>query len=703
MAARALGALLAFAAASLFAVSLASPTVWTQGPGWWDGHPTVDGKVIERKDAHIGLYGAVGCDSRGCQPIEVDATFSSVAIVELGATLLAAGLAAVLALAAFRSSDRKKTIAGLSIGSTIVVAVGAAGLLIVGLDVKSTQQVTVPIGLGMYMFWGGVVANTVAGLLVLSERPEPLRLKPHLPAPPDAVHPPPVDVREILRDQLTTLAPPSLGPEPMHGRLPPTPQSAAMFEGAPQLRPLYEVAGNAPIAPQVALPTRAPTPMPRAAAEELAGLSPSAEAPARTSIGTGPPRGKPQSMPPAATEASTDAAPRPIGGTDPALARPKIPTTPPVSETARAAPLPFAQTELAVRATARRDIEDVERTERDPVNKSKPAVATPASQRAAAALPKPTPPASKPRVPLPTKPPPIGKSTPTSGEKPIMPRVPVFGGPKPIATPPKPEGEPSTDTPLRAYRPSQPTLAHTVPPMPTLDNLPAPAVLPARSSNVRIETDADDSLEKGMRETEAITAVEIDAEAKAKAKAERSAEQFRTELETEQALEGRDASVGQASMGSSPIVELDTAEQRMLAADSASRPQSEPADLAEAGTVRATTETPVAAPPPELPPTRQVEITKLPELLPTRQVVEAVRASAPELPPTRLVVEAVRAEPPVRPSQVPLSTAPTTLPPPKQTAAVPSGPTPACPQCEAPMAWVEEHLRFYCKQCRMYF
>ena len=32
-----------------------------------------------------------------------------------------------------------------------------------------------------------------------------------------------------------------------------------------------------------------------------------------------------------------------------------------------------------------------------------------------------------------------------------------------------------------------------------------------------------------------------------------------------------------------------------------------------------------------------------------------------------------------------------------------TGPTPACPQCEAPMAWVEEHLRFYCKQCRMYF
>lgn len=50
-----------------------------------------------------------------------------------------------------------------------------------------------------------------------------------------------------------------------------------------------------------------------------------------------------------------------------------------------------------------------------------------------------------------------------------------------------------------------------------------------------------------------------------------------------------------------------------------------------------------------------------------------------------------------------ISTAPTNLAPPKPSEAVASGPTPGCPQCESPMAWVEEHLRFYCKQCRMYF
>lgn len=52
--------------------------------------------------------------------------------------------------------------------------------------------------------------------------------------------------------------------------------------------------------------------------------------------------------------------------------------------------------------------------------------------------------------------------------------------------------------------------------------------------------------------------------------------------------------------------------------------------------------------------------------------------------------------------KLPISTAPASLPPPRDNKQA-AGPSPACPQCEAPMAWVEEHLRFYCKSCRMYF
>jgi len=53
--------------------------------------------------------------------------------------------------------------------------------------------------------------------------------------------------------------------------------------------------------------------------------------------------------------------------------------------------------------------------------------------------------------------------------------------------------------------------------------------------------------------------------------------------------------------------------------------------------------------------------------------------------------------------RLPISTAPDSLPPPRDNKQQTSGPSPACPQCESPMAWVEEHLRFYCKSCRMYF
>jgi len=92
--------------------------------------------------------------------------------------------------------------------------------------------------------------------------------------------------------------------------------------------------------------------------------------------------------------------------------------------------------------------------------------------------------------------------------------------------------------------------------------------------------------------------------------------------------------------------------------------------------------------------------------LPVVNDTEPVDPHAETLGPMPTVQAALLAGKP-RPSQpsvkVPISTAPDSLPPPtaKQTATV--GPSPACPQCESPMAWVEEHLRFYCKMCKMYF
>ncbi len=50
-----------------------------------------------------------------------------------------------------------------------------------------------------------------------------------------------------------------------------------------------------------------------------------------------------------------------------------------------------------------------------------------------------------------------------------------------------------------------------------------------------------------------------------------------------------------------------------------------------------------------------------------------------------------------------MSTASPELEPPSDAQSESVGPSPACPQCEAPMAWVEAHLRFFCRHCKMYF
>lgn len=84
---------------------------------------------------------------------------------------------------------------------------------------------------------------------------------------------------------------------------------------------------------------------------------------------------------------------------------------------------------------------------------------------------------------------------------------------------------------------------------------------------------------------------------------------------------------------------------------------------------------------------------------PTIQIAEQRPDGLPVAPsPSRTVTPHGRGSMP----NLPISTAPDSLPPPKDHKQA-LGPTPACPQCESPMAWVEEHLRFYCKSCRMYF
>jgi hypothetical protein len=97
------------------------------------------------------------------------------------------------------------------------------------------------------------------------------------------------------------------------------------------------------------------------------------------------------------------------------------------------------------------------------------------------------------------------------------------------------------------------------------------------------------------------------------------------------------------------------------------------------------------------------EATPAPRL-PTDDSDEAATVARPKQDPEDLVTDPEQARASVKSMpKIPISTASESLPPPKEEKTAHGGPQPACPQCEAPMGWVEEHLRFYCKSCRMYF
>lgn len=300
----------------------------------------------------------------------------------------------------------------------------------------------------------------------------------------------------------------------------------------------------------------------------------------------------------------------------------------------------------------------------------------------------------------------------------------------------EPVGEPES-------RPSAPTLAHAIPPMPSPDNLPAPSILPARD----------------------VTTVEIDAEAKAAAAeatargtldpriaARRLSTQARTGT---QGTIGEDTAIGVDISGmesratttvgldavprdndaravttgvdviAAPPARIITGVERALSTMQhrvARAPTDDPFD-----TERAHLYVPADGPlTDELVSPRSAEIsvvmaddapftdvhdvpssTELADELAAHSTAGAIGEvtdmnRAPDLLPPR---ESQSTPIPTfhGSSQLPMSTASSSLPPPRTVETAPSGPTPACPQCESPMAWVDEHLRFYCKQCRMYF
>src|SRR6185312_8902041 len=178
MASRAFGALLALVAALLFATALASALVPSIVPGWWDGHPIVDGKARELKVIHVGLLEASGCDlveEVKCQPLEMKHRLEPVSYGELGALGVGALTLLLLAMSAWKVGDRRKLRGKLALIESIAVAGGAAAIFALrGPDLDITSVLLLPGGIGLYAAYAGSGAGFLAGLIAMRIEPEPL-------------------------------------------------------------------------------------------------------------------------------------------------------------------------------------------------------------------------------------------------------------------------------------------------------------------------------------------------------------------------------------------------------------------------------------------------------------------------------------------------------------------------------------------------
>ncbi len=294
MAPRALGALFALVAALLFATALAGGLVPKVVPGWWDGHPVVQGRELELKAIHVGLLGAYGCNLGGeikCEELDTNHSLVVVSIAEMAALGLGAFTALLLAISAARIGERRKLLARLLLFEILLISAGAATIFIHGPDLRISIQVLMPVGIGLMAVGAGVGSALLATIAAFRVRREPLRLKPSQSVIQQQqtrqAQQPAFDVRELLREGQggTPQAPagnPGLGQVQTH-----TP----LFESAPALRPLYDMqnAGAAPgLAPIYTPPPRDQPTAPRASDKVTPGDSASAHVPVAAFVGADP-------------------------------------------------------------------------------------------------------------------------------------------------------------------------------------------------------------------------------------------------------------------------------------------------------------------------------------------------------------------------------------------------------------------------------
>lgn len=267
MSPRLIGAVLALVAAILLVVSMATSALWA-------GHPSVDGREIEKKTVYIGLLGGQGCNTGGdgtCEDLVLSSTFTAVSFVQLGTSSLFVLVSLLLSITAFMNARSRRSLGKAAVAVAVLCVAVVLAQILIGPNIQTSHEVAVPIGYGMYLFLAAIVTVVVGGLLAPKEDP-PISLRPSrqpilpgVPQPQPHPQQPQIDVLALLHDEPRPAAPPSPGgmlPGPAGPLGAGTGPASPFFNPSSQLSPLP--APNPFAAAQFAAPSPMATP-PRAA------------------------------------------------------------------------------------------------------------------------------------------------------------------------------------------------------------------------------------------------------------------------------------------------------------------------------------------------------------------------------------------------------------------------------------------------------
>ncbi len=138
---------------------------------WWSGAPERAGEVTHsKKEVFVGLLGVEGCNTGGdgsCQVLAMPDDFTTTGYVVLGATAILIILLLVLAGLTILASTERRLVSTIALAMSVASAGSGVALVVQGPTLP--RGMTVPLGLGAYAFFAGIVLG-IAGS-VLARRP----------------------------------------------------------------------------------------------------------------------------------------------------------------------------------------------------------------------------------------------------------------------------------------------------------------------------------------------------------------------------------------------------------------------------------------------------------------------------------------------------------------------------------------------------